>query len=160
MSEETLFQQFSFVRNHTLQHFDSLTEEVADQIPAGFRNNIRWNLGHIYVSLEGFLAVTTGQPANYPDGFADFFKGGSKPTDWTAEPPSLRTLKTLLEEQVGRVTDMLTGRLEEPLSKPFSLGGGRLVLNTMGEVLGFTLYHEGYHLGAISGLLRGIEGTR
>lgn len=48
MTGEMLLKHLELVRANALRALESTTEEMADAMPAGFRNTIRWNLGHIY----------------------------------------------------------------------------------------------------------------
>lgn len=60
--ESHLFKQMDFVRGQTLKLMEGVTEEQADVIPEGFRNSIRWNLGHIYVVTERIAFQYIGLP--------------------------------------------------------------------------------------------------
>ena len=51
---EFLFNQLKAVRGDTINVVKELSESQADSIPEGFNNNIRWNLGHVYVVQELF----------------------------------------------------------------------------------------------------------
>ncbi len=46
---EVLFTQLESYRREVLGVLEDITEEQAEVIPAGFKNNIRWNLGHMYL---------------------------------------------------------------------------------------------------------------
>ena len=158
MKEESLFQQMRFVRRRTLASLDATTEEVADITPEGFLNNIRWNLGHIYVSQESLLARFSGTDAQLPDKYHQLFNGGTSPAEWPETIPSLQELRQRLELQTERLIDTYEGRLFEEGEEPFNLGGG-VVFRTLDEVLNFTVWHEGLHQGTISALKRsqGVE---
>jgi hypothetical protein len=51
-TENYLLTQMKFVRTSTIRSVEGLDEKLADIIPKGFNNNIRWNLGHIYLMQE------------------------------------------------------------------------------------------------------------
>lgn len=146
--------QLAFVRQVTVKAAQGLSEQALDYVPEGFNNNIRWNLGHIYVVQERFAFHFAGEPTQIPDNFERWFAKGSKPADWLEEDrlPARDDLLELLAEQPERIRKVLHNRLDELVAAPFTTGTG-LTLNTVGEFLSFTLYHEGIHFNAI-GLLK------
>lgn len=52
--DQIIFKQLKFVRSVTVRAVEGLSEGILDSIPEGFNNNIRWNLGHIYLVQEKF----------------------------------------------------------------------------------------------------------
>ncbi|MBM7585141.1 putative damage-inducible protein DinB [Bacillus pakistanensis] len=158
MKEGMLFQQMEFIRARTIAALDATTEEMADVIPNGFRNSIRWNLGHIYLAQENLLHHFIKEEPILPKHFLELFHFNTDPTIWEHSPPSLTELKGLLEEQPNRVKEKFTGRLDEVGKEPFRLTE-KVQFTTLGEVLSFTNWHEGLHQGAITTIKRaqGIE---
>ncbi|WP_040950756.1 DinB family protein [Gorillibacterium massiliense] len=147
-----------FTRSRTLQAMESLSEEEADRIPDGFRNSVRWNLGHIYVVLERFAFYYIGLPQHLPEGFKELFESGTSPL---TKPeglvvPTLQELRTLLAEQPGRIRRELAGRLEEIIVPPYTTSAG-MKLETPEQFLSFNAYHEGMHINAIKQYKRLIE---
>lgn len=145
--DNCLFDQLSFLRHVTLHTVKDLSETEACIIPEGFNNNILWNLGHIYSAQEQFAFHFAEEPMELPEGFSDLFKMGSKPADWTVQPPTLPELLGLLKDQPSRIRERLINRLGEEVPHPFSIPG--LSLKTIGQLLTFNLYHEGVHVQAI-----------
>ncbi|TCM95887.1 DinB family protein [Paenibacillus sp. BK033] len=149
-----LLHQLGFVRQVTLNAVRGLPEAVLDVVPEGFNNNMRWNLGHIYVVQERFAFHFAGEPVLLPDSFERWFAKGTKPGDWQEEQlPKLDTLLELLAAQPIRIAEKLHDRLEEQTAMPFTTGTG-VPLHTVGEFLSYTLYHEGIHFNSISLLKR------
>ncbi|SFK32852.1 DinB superfamily protein [Halobacillus dabanensis] len=146
MNEEQIFQQINLVRKATLKQMDNLTEGQADKQPDGFKNTIRWNLGHIYVVQNSLIAKFGGKPVETPSRYLELFAPGTKPADWQGDVPSLSELKKELEEQPLRLKEALSGQLDDEAAEAF------LSLPTVGEILTFTLYHEGVHTGMIKAL--------
>ncbi|WP_308636343.1 DinB family protein [Paenibacillus silvisoli] len=145
-----LFEQLKFVRSQTLKLMEGVTEEAANRVPDGFRNTIRWQLGHIYVVLERFAFQYIGLPLNRPEGFKEMFEFGSSPLNWAEEAvvPSLEELKQLLSEQLGRIEEALESRLQEKVAQPYTTSSG-ITLSSPEEFLSMNLYHEGMHLSVI-----------
>lgn len=148
--EHYLFTQLAFVRGQTLKLMDGVTEEIADQIPEGFRNTIRWNLGHIYVVLERFAFQYMGLPQHLPNGFKEQFEYGTSPTNKpdSIPVPTLQELEILLKEQGERIRKVLEHRLQEKIVPPYTTSAG-ITLGTPEQFLSFNLYHEGMHISVI-----------
>ncbi|CDQ20161.1 DinB superfamily protein [Halobacillus karajensis] len=146
MNEEQIFKQINMIRQATLKEMDGVTEEQADKQPEGFKNTIRWNLGHIYVVQNSLMAKFGGKPMETPSRYLKLFAPGTKPSDWQSDVPSLDELKQKLEEQPAKLKETLNGQLDDEAAEAF------LSLPTVGEILNFTLYHEGVHTGTIKAL--------
>ncbi|WP_413305620.1 DinB family protein [Bacillus sp. 1P10SD] len=156
MNEKMLFDQFEFARNVTLKVAQGITEENADVIPAGFPNSLRWQLGHIYASVEGIVFHFANEMPNLPEGYMELFNTGTRPSEWTITPPSIEELLPLLAEQIKRVKETFTGRLDEKLAQPLPIGP--LTLETIGELLSFASFHESEHIGIIKSLQNSLKG--
>ncbi|WP_335872426.1 DinB family protein [Bacillus sp. 2205SS5-2] len=158
MHEEVIFKQMKFIRQRTIAVIDATTEEVAEVIPAGFKNNIRWNLGHIFVAQENLMNSFVGGTPELPASFLEMFSFNTNPGLWKTTPPTLLELKTLLEEQPVRLQEKFSGRLIEKGVKPFKLSE-ETQFDYLEEVVSFSNWHEGLHQGAITSLKRaqGIE---
>lgn len=148
--ENFLFKQMAFVRGQTLKMLEGVTEDIADRIPEGFRNTIRWQLGHIYVVLERCAFQYLGLPLHLPTGFKEQFEYGTSPlnTPVSVLVPTLQELETLLKEQQERIQEALEHRLQEKIVPPYTTSAG-MTLETPEQFLSFNLYHEGMHLSVI-----------
>jgi hypothetical protein len=147
--EPYLFRQLAFARGQTLKLMDGVTEDTADRIPGGFRNSIRWNLGHIYTVTERISFQYIGLPLQLPAGFKEMFENGTSPlTPVPFAIPTLSELETLLKEQPERIQRTLAGRLQENFASPYTTAAG-LIVETPEQFLNFSLYHEGMHLSVI-----------
>lgn len=158
MYNDLLMKQVELVRAITLTIFDGLTDAEADERPDGFPNTIRWNLGHILIVQEQLAINFAGMQPQLPEHFLKLFGNKTRPADWTISPPGLAELKERLFLQTGYVHEQLGHRLGEPATKPFVRLGRELA--SIGEILSFSLYHEGLHHGAIGGLKKAIAASR
>jgi hypothetical protein len=150
MMKDYLFDQLSFVRQVTLHITQDITESQADVIPERFHNNIRWNLGHIYLVQEQFAFYYTGEPMQIPDGYRELFGPGTRPSGQTPSLPTLTELRQLLKEQPDRIRERLHDRLDEVVKKPLTIHS--LALTTVSEYLTLNLYHEGQHCTTIKSI--------
>ncbi|WCK54431.1 DinB family protein [Aneurinibacillus sp. Ricciae_BoGa-3] len=151
MSSTLLFAQFTHARNSLLKNIESVTEAEADHQPEGFNNTIRWNIGHILTVDEQFMFGFPNRTQHLPANYKQLFGNGTKPFEWTEEPPSLDTLKVQLQDQADRITSTYEGRLDENLPKPVTLGSGRQY-HTYGELFALGIYHEASHTGIVQAL--------
>ncbi|PLS16000.1 DinB family protein [Bacillus sp. M6-12] len=147
---EVLFNQLNEYRNGLLAGIDSITEEMADIVPKGFNNNIRWNLGHVYLDQYLWIQHLTKEPIHLPDGFKESFGFGSRPSDWKSIPASLSELKQLLSEQPQFILKTYGERLEKEF--PLTESG----MHTIAQVLVRTIFHEGLHIANIQAIKRFI----
>lgn len=143
-----LLNQLDVIRSVTLKSVESMFDEQADIQPEGFNNTIRWNLGHIYVVQERLAFHYAGFPVDVPQSYIEMFSNGTKPADWQGDPPLLAEICSRLAEQPGRIATLLGDRLAEPPVVPFRRFDGRL--DTIGAIIGYSLYHEGLHNAAIA----------
>lgn len=145
-----LFKQLAFVRGGTVNAIEGLSEEAADIIPDGFRNSIRWNLGHVYVVLERFAFHYIGLPLQLPDGFKALFEYGTTPLNPPegVTPPTLPELEALLSGQLGRIQEALGDRMQQAIEPPYTTSTG-ITLASSEQFLSFNLYHEGMHQSVI-----------
>ncbi|MEH7180607.1 DinB family protein [Neobacillus vireti] len=140
---EILFAQLECYRSYILAVLESVTLEEAEVIPKGFKNNIRWNLGHIYLDQYLWIQAVTKEKSGVPEPFNTWFGYGTSPADFTSETPSLEELKSLLKEQPALIKAEYGDRLEEEFP-PTEMG-----MHTIEQVLIRTIFHEGMHLQAI-----------
>ena len=145
---------FRMIRQMTLNEMNNVNEALADHMPKGFHNNIRWNLGHIYNAAGGLLSTFTGEENKVPESYPALFERGTKPADWQGDIPSLSELRTRLKEQIDELEFAYEKRLNDALISPCDLGG--VQLTTIGELLDFISFHEGLHIGTIKGLKRSL----
>jgi len=141
--QEVLLTQLESYRDETLHCVATVTEAEADLIPPGFRNNIRWNLGHLFLDQYLWIQHLTKEQTPIPDGFREWFGFGTSPADWQSPPPSLAELKSLLAEQPRMIRERYGHRLEDAFP-PIEMG-----MHTLEHVLVRTIFHEGMHVHAI-----------
>ncbi len=154
---EIIFSQLEFVRSQTLKMVSDLSEEQADIIPTGFRNHIRWNLGHIALVQDAFAFQLTGRPSMIPAQYMGLFANGTSPENWTEDVPKLAELIEILEQQPKQIASLLSGKLEESVIKPYRTSSG-FTLETVEGFLNFSLYHEGMHFSVIKMYKKLIQG--
>lgn len=148
MNEVQIFEQFRMWRKWTIDLVESLEEILLDDIPKGFSNSIRWNIGHIMVGWDHAIFTNLQKDRQLPLQYHSMFPSGSMPSLWVETPPSLIELRNSLCNQQDDIIDAIQGRLEDRLIESF------LHMNTIGEVILFQLSHEAFHAGVITSIRR------
>lgn len=155
MTEKMIFDQLEFARTITLKVAEGITEENADLIPEGFPNSLRWQLGHIYTSVEGIVFHFANETMNLPENYSTLFNTGTRPADWNTTLPTIEEIKSLLSKQVKRVRETFEGRLDEKIANPLPIGP--LKLETIGELISFASFHESEHIGIMKTMLHAVK---
>lgn len=147
---ETL-NQLNFARIYTQGKLLPIKDEHWDIQPTGFNNTIKWNVGHIFVSMESFVKkVVPDYELVHPE-WAPLFKGGTMPSQWTDHVPTNEELHAALAEQPERVKKALTGKLNQELPESMKIGTIH-EMATVASVIQFAVWHEGVHAGVISAM--------
>lgn len=153
MSDIETLNQLNFSRMYTLGRLKQARAEAWDTKPNGFNNTIRWNAGHIFVSMEAFVqkALSEYEPVN-PE-WIPLFVTGTNPEGWGKNVPSNEELIAALKEQPARIVAVLEGNLGNVLVEPMSIGPMH-TMDTVEAIVQFIVWHEGVHAGTIHGLNR------
>ncbi|QUG41868.1 DinB family protein [Psychrobacillus sp. INOP01] len=154
--EQTIFQHMQIVRGITEKSIQQIPEEIADIIPNGFTNNIRWNFGHIAYIQEKLVFGVSGEKMILPQAYETFFSAGTKPADWIGIAPSIAEISVELIAQKQRIKDSLPGSLQKRLPEPFTNKAG-ITFHTLGETFLFSFYHEALHIETIKRIYRAIK---
>ncbi|MGN7986386.1 DinB family protein [Pedobacter sp. 22226] len=133
-------------RNRLLQLVETSSNEILFKIPAGFNNNIIWQIGHCITSQQRHVYMRSGLPMYISKAFMESFKIGSSPRSWEIHP-DVNELKHLLIDTVNRLeSDLESGIFVN--YEPFELPIGFKVKNHI-EALQAANYHEAEHSGKI-----------
>ncbi|WP_339308145.1 DinB family protein [Paenibacillus sp. FSL R5-0519] len=143
--------QLGFVRRQAVGYVKDIDDSASEIIPTGLKNNIKWNLGHMYVIHEKFAFQLTGEETKYPAHFSKLFDPGTKPSDWNIEPPTMAQLIDLLNEQIERVETILSGKLKEEINPHYKSSTG-LTFTNVEQLLSFLIYHEAMHFATIKNI--------
>lgn len=147
-----ILEPFRFTRAATIKTLQKIDQEKWDLQPNGFSNTIRWNAGHIYVTLESLLHGSDTTYHLIEPSYSAFFKNGTRPSEWKEEAPSAENIIHHLQNQGDRIEEHFAHRLTEKINQPIQIGP--LTLTTYEEIITFSLFHEGLHLGIISSYIK------
>jgi len=143
---------FKYSRTSTLILLKQLGEEVWDEQPHNWPNNIRWLAGHIYAEAEGFMHDADHSYEITHQEWMPLFLDGSRPSEWKENDPvpTREEIINALIEQESRIENFFKGKLKNDVSKVRDLNG--MLLETVDSSLQFITWHEGIHIGDIKGL--------
>jgi uncharacterized damage-inducible protein DinB len=138
-----LFNQLREYRKELINIADTVSDEEAEIIPKGFRNNIRWNLGHVYLDQYLWIKALTKEEMSFLEPLQKYFCFGTSPADFDENTPTIKEIKDLLKKQPDQIEEAYAHKLEEEFA-PTEMG-----MHTIEQVLIRTIFHEGMHLQAI-----------
>lgn len=123
--------------------------EQLNKIPAGFNNNLVWNIGHIIVAQQSLIYRLSNLEMYISEELFNTYKPGSIPTQHTTreEVDELSGFLTLLVEKTR--ADLDAGRFVSFNGRMTATG---FLLSTLEDAFEFNNYHEGLHLGIMMSL--------
>lgn len=129
--------------------FDNYTLEQLNKVPQGFNNNLIWNIGHIVVSQQMLVYLTTGQERMVSKELIAQYMRGTKPErDVTQQEAD--EIKALLFTTIDKSeADYNAGIFTTFNPRKTELG---FELNTVEDAITFNNYHEATHLGMMMSL--------
>jgi hypothetical protein len=139
------------VRASLLEGIKDLTTEQLNKIPAGFNNNIIWNLGHLIAVQQGICYKRAGATTPISVDFWEKFKPGSKP-EATAEATEIENIKSLFLSSI----DQLEIDYNTPVFDNYTAWTTRsgIELARIDDGINFLPFHEGLHSGTVMAIKR------
>lgn len=149
-----VIEQFRQLRDETLALAETIPPEWNDQIPEGFNNSLRWNLGHILVGWDHAIFPKLGDLWHVPEHYHYLFPNGSSPKTWQSPAPAIEEIVMNLRQQKDDISEATAMKLNGPLAEPF------LRIATIEEMYGFMLREERHHLNVMKRIIAAIESSR
>lgn len=145
-------QKLQALRRFLLAQVDGLTTEQLNEVPAGYANNIIWNVAHLGAAVQSICYVRAGLPLTVADEFFTPYLPGTRPADfmdaatvtaiWSASLAALdQLLLDVTAQKFGGYTH--SERIQERYG---------VEVRTIDDALDFLLYHEGFHAGYVLAL--------
>jgi hypothetical protein len=141
-------------RSHLLHFISDLTIEELNEIPAGFNNNIIWNVGHLLASQQGLCYLRSGNKPVIDEKYFLKYKPDTKPEGFISSA-ELEDIKQLFLS----VIDQLESDYGDSLFANYTPWTNRygIEINSIEDVVKFVLFHEGLHLGYVMALKRLVK---
>jgi len=125
------------------------TLEQLNKVPAGFNNNLIWNVAHIVVTQQLLVYKLAGLPVMVSEEMIEKYKKGTK-TDHVATQEEVDEILSLLHKTVAQTEIDIENNLFQNFNEyPTSTG---FVLKTNQDSMEFNNFHEGLHIGVIMAL--------
>ncbi|MBD0259700.1 MAG: DinB family protein [Cytophagales bacterium] len=144
-------------RLYLLGQLDGLSTQQLNAIPAGYSNNLVWNLAHLVSVAQNLGYVRAGLPIAVDDRYFSPYLPGTKPERFIDEP-EIQTIKALCITSVdGFQADYAKNRFGNysPSAGIRQVYG--VEVSTIDEAIDYLLYHEGFHGGYMLSLKRLLQ---
>jgi hypothetical protein len=136
-------------RERVLDEIKELTVEQLNKVPAGFNNNIIWNLGHMIAAQQGICYKRAGLDTRVDEAFFNTYKPGTKPegfVDAAGVEEIKKMLFTTLEQLEADYSNSVINNYTSFVTRY------NIPLSSIEEAIGFLPFHEGLHIGYIMSL--------
>jgi len=140
-------------RNMILEMLQNYTLEQLNKIPAGFNNNLIWNIGHIIVAQQLLVYKLSGLPLMIADEMVEKYKNGSKPEQEVTQAELDEMIKLLLTTIDKTTADYNNGVFMKYHEYTTSIG---FSLKNAEEAITYNNFHEGLHVGIMMTLRKFI----
>ena len=137
-----------------LEELQNFSLEQLNDIPAGFNNNIIWNLGHMIAAQQGICYVRSGVDKLVSDEFFMAYKPGSNPEKFI-DQAEYETIKELLFSTLEQLETDLENNLfvnYTPVMTRYNVE-----LTNIRDAVEFLPFHEGLHIGYIMSLRKLVK---
>lgn len=140
----SVFEVQKTIREVLLKILDHHSLEQLNKIPAGFSNNLIWNIAHCVSTQQVLVYKLSGLPMMVSEEFINKYRKGTKPEGDVSqtEVDEIRTLLSTTLEQVQK--DFANGIFQNYMEYTTSMG---YTLKDINGALDFNNYHEGTHTG-------------
>ncbi len=140
-------------RTWLLNIITDLTPEQLNKIPAGFNNNIIWNVTHLIAAQQGVCYVRAGLKPVVEEKYFINYKSETKPGE-ALDSNEIEKIKALLLTSL----DQLEADLEKNIFTNYTAWATRYgaEMNNINDALNFLPFHEGLHMGYVMALKRAI----
>ncbi len=123
---------------------EKYTLEQLNTIPAGFNNNLIWNIGHVIAAQQGLVYRSSNLPMYISDDFYNRYKPGTKPTAAVTQQEA-DEIKLLLTSLIEKTETDLANKIFQTFNQRMT--GTGFYLGNLEDAITFNNYHEGLHLG-------------
>lgn len=137
------------MRQPRLKIISALEAFSLDQLntnPAGFNNNIIWNLGHMVAAQQGVCYKRAGLDTWVADSFFQKYKPDTKPEGYV-DAAGFDEIKTLLQTSLDQLEhDYKNGIFTNYPTWTTRYG---VEISSIDDAIAFLPFHEGLHIGYI-----------
>ena len=118
-------------------------------------NHVLWTLGHVAMTNDWLASLIDGRPGAVPKAYESLFGMGSVPVVDTSKYPSLAEVRAEFDRGYERLVSAAKKRNDAELLTP-PLGNSFGFTNNKLDSVLKAAWHEGWHIGQIADLRRGL----
>jgi hypothetical protein len=145
------FESIKATRQFLLKLVENLSTDQLNEVPAGFNNNIIWNLAHIVAAQQGVCYKRAGLATAVPEDFFQEFKPDTKPGR-KIDSDEVSMIKEMLISTIDTlINDYKAGHFATYPAWTTRYG---VELTGIDDALTFLPFHEGLHFGYVMALKR------
>ena len=126
---------------------------VSQVAPAN--NHVIWTLGHLAMTSDWLATLIDGKPSRTPKSYEPLFGMGSMPTGELSNYPSLKEVRAEYDRSFERLINAAKARTDAELFEPPAGDSSGFTTNKLDSLLKGA-WHEGWHIGQIADLRRGL----
>lgn len=142
------------VRLFLLGLIQDLSEEQLNKVPAGFNNNIIWNLAHLIAAQQGICYIRSGLQPVVDAKYLTAYKSGTKPQH-PVDNKDIAVIKEVLLSSLDQLEKDCQNKVFQNYNAWTTRYGVELA--NIEDAIGFLTYHEGLHVGYIMALKRVVN---
>ena len=152
---ENIFNLIKGTRNNFLKLVDSLSLNALNEVPAGFNNNIVWNLGHIISTQQALCYTRANQDPLVEPHYIARYRKGTRPEAFVAQE-ELDLLKHYLFSTIEKTAsdfkeDIFTAYDPIQTSMGIEITSAEVAIQAISM-------HDGLHLGYAMALRKLVKG--
>ncbi len=142
------------VRISLLEQVSNLSDDTLNEVPAGFNNNIVWNVGHLITVQQGVCYLRAGLKPFVDEQYTAAYKPGTKPEKYIGLS-EIESIKKLLLSSLGPLEEDYSNHIFSNYPAWTTRYG--VELSNIDDALAFLGFHEGLHTGYIMALKRVVS---
>lgn len=132
-----------------IKMLNELSTEQLNKVPAGFNNNIIWNVAHMVAAQQGICYKRSGEQMKIEEDFFQAYKPDTKPEKFV-DSEEVEKVKALLLSTM----DDLEADYQKQLFANYPTFTTRygVEIGNIDEALSFLPFHDGLHIGSVLAL--------
>lgn len=138
------FEYLRVTRNNVLKLIENLDLAQLNKIPAGFNNNLVWNLGHIVATQQLLCYGLSGLSMELDNDFITRYRKGSKP-EGEVDQTELDYIKNQMIVLVDKIEDDYANEIFKEYKQYTT--SFNATLESVDDAILFNNMHEAMHLG-------------
>lgn len=143
-------------RIYVLGLIEGLTSEQLNKIPAGFNNNIIWNMGHLMTSQQSICYLRSANKMFIDEKYVLSYKPETKPEEYV-ESTQIEHMKSLFLTAIEQLEkDYEDGLFSNYQAWTTSYG---IEVIDIVDAISFLLFHEALHAGYIMAMKHPVLNT-